>query len=552
MKPKNPLSSRRPLSLNRGKDQLTVRSRLPLSRPPSDEDASADQRDASSAPLESTKDAPSDELSAPVSTPLSTPLSSGAHQEPSLTEPHVEPVAPHSAPMIDSIQRSLPLKAKEISEGDTQRLEVVSHLGSEESSGANLEASGDASRTSDHLSEPPALDASSGPRLTEGHLLSPPVASHLEKSDEGSHIDSFSSVPSVLFAILGCAALFTLTHLLWSSSALGDLLLGGNTAHFMSQLCTMTIFLWGMSELSRHAIQLRRERQLIKMYSAGETLSDAPLSRVFLQEVKRGVSSSDHYLEARDLVTAAREGVHDRLSSRERGAQTAMWLLPLSGFLGTVLGMSATIARFNELFTPAEGGKLLGLSELAPAIQGLGTAFDTTLLALALVIPLKLLLTFTQSASERFVHALEARVGAPLLESFAAQERPRGQSDQARESGELSQTLAQLKDQSHELRLALHEMASSLQRFGEQVSQNPALSDQAHKTLGERVERAAYQGADRARHDGEAQRGGLEQMIAQVAERQDATHRQLGEVQRALNAPLVIQRAPQGSGQGDQ
>jgi hypothetical protein len=66
------------------------------------------------------------------------------------------------------------------------------------------------------------------------------------------------------------------------------------------------------------------------------------------------------------------------------------------------------------------------------------------------------------------------------------------------------------------------------------------------------VERAAYQGADRARHDGEAQRGGLEQMIAQVAERQDATHRQLGEVQRALNAPLVIQRAPQGSGQGDQ
>lgn len=57
----------------------------------------------------------------------------------------------------------------------------------------------------------------------------------------------------------------------------------------------------------------------------------------------------------------------------------AIWLIPVLGFIGTVLGISVAIASFPELFESAADD--LG-DQLGPVTASLGVAFETTLLAL--------------------------------------------------------------------------------------------------------------------------------------------------------------------------
>lgn len=62
----------------------------------------------------------------------------------------------------------------------------------------------------------------------------------------------------------------------------------------------------------------------------------------------------------------------------------AVWLLPVSGFVGTVIGVSAAIAPLDGLLT-ASGAVDKGAID--QVLAGLNVAFDTTLFGLVSVIP---------------------------------------------------------------------------------------------------------------------------------------------------------------------
>ena len=60
----------------------------------------------------------------------------------------------------------------------------------------------------------------------------------------------------------------------------------------------------------------------------------------------------------------------------------AIWLLPLLGFIGTVIGISAAIGQLGQVFADANREAALG-----EVLSSLRFAFDTTFIGLALVMP---------------------------------------------------------------------------------------------------------------------------------------------------------------------
>ena len=85
------------------------------------------------------------------------------------------------------------------------------------------------------------------------------------------------------------------------------------------------------------------------------------------------------------------------------------WVVPVLGFIGTVLGMSLAADGIRKLFASESG--MLGLSsELGNAIAPLGIAFDTTLIALSLSVFLTLFLSLVQRNEERILTTMERQL----------------------------------------------------------------------------------------------------------------------------------------------
>ncbi len=74
----------------------------------------------------------------------------------------------------------------------------------------------------------------------------------------------------------------------------------------------------------------------------------------------------------------------------------AIWVLPLLGFIGTVLGITQAIGGLEQSVAPAAGGDGLG-----GVLGGLAFAFDTTFVGLVLVIPTMLSLLILRARAQK-------------------------------------------------------------------------------------------------------------------------------------------------------
>ena len=77
---------------------------------------------------------------------------------------------------------------------------------------------------------------------------------------------------------------------------------------------------------------------------------------------------------------------------------TAMWAMPVLGFLGTVWGIAEAVANLVPLLKEMEAADFGG-DQLSGALSGLGVAFDTTLVALLLSIPAMALISLLEKTA---------------------------------------------------------------------------------------------------------------------------------------------------------
>ncbi|WP_243651349.1 MotA/TolQ/ExbB proton channel family protein [Thiobaca trueperi] len=75
----------------------------------------------------------------------------------------------------------------------------------------------------------------------------------------------------------------------------------------------------------------------------------------------------------------------------------AIWVLPLLGFIGTVIGITQAVSGLEASIIPSDGGA----SGLGGVLGGLAFAFDTTFVGLVLVIPTMLLLLILRARAQK-------------------------------------------------------------------------------------------------------------------------------------------------------
>jgi len=89
-----------------------------------------------------------------------------------------------------------------------------------------------------------------------------------------------------------------------------------------------------------------------------------------------------------------------------------VWAIPILGFIGTVWGISNGIAHFSDAMTSTNSVTDVSsmLKENLPLVtNSLATAFDTTLLALLLSIPLMMFMLSLEKAEEAYLIDLDER-----------------------------------------------------------------------------------------------------------------------------------------------
>lgn len=91
-----------------------------------------------------------------------------------------------------------------------------------------------------------------------------------------------------------------------------------------------------------------------------------------------------------------------------------LWAIPILGFIGTVIGMSQAVGSFEGVLGNADNvdGLKAGLTKVT---GGLGTAFDTTYLALVIAVLLAIPMNGIERREEKLLNAIDGRVRDAVL-----------------------------------------------------------------------------------------------------------------------------------------
>ncbi|MCJ8332372.1 MAG: MotA/TolQ/ExbB proton channel family protein [Lentisphaeria bacterium] len=99
----------------------------------------------------------------------------------------------------------------------------------------------------------------------------------------------------------------------------------------------------------------------------------------------------------------------DSLDSSFAHIQYLIWLLPSLGFLGTVYGMTNALSSFNDTISSqsSSNSDTTFIVKLGETAGNLGTAFNTTLMGLACVIPVLFLSTYARKNAQILLEKLD-------------------------------------------------------------------------------------------------------------------------------------------------
>jgi biopolymer transport protein ExbB/TolQ len=192
------------------------------------------------------------------------------------------------------------------------------------------------------------------------------------------------------------------------------------------------LMLWALAVIGQKWVLVRRERKLLEsdLVPLAEGMKILPEDvREFTRQIQTLPEEQRDGLVPRSLLAALHrfgatrsiadasasahgvcEGEVDRLDSELSLLRYIAWAIPAIGFIGTVRGIGDALAQAHR----AMAGDLSGVT------QGLGTAFNSTLVALLLSLLLMFLLHHLQTDQERLVRDAESYLDERLIRSLQA------------------------------------------------------------------------------------------------------------------------------------
>jgi biopolymer transport protein ExbB/TolQ len=182
------------------------------------------------------------------------------------------------------------------------------------------------------------------------------------------------------------------------------------------QEAEIVLMFWAIAILAFKAVTAARERrllekELIPLPEGAKILPED--AREYARQIESLPASDRHLLLPRSILSALHrfsatrnvqdvaataqsvcEAESDRLDSELAMMRYIAWAIPAIGFIGTVRGIGDALAQAHR----AVEGDVAGVTE------SLGTAFNSTLIALLISMVLMFLLHQLQFAQERLVH----------------------------------------------------------------------------------------------------------------------------------------------------
>ena len=194
----------------------------------------------------------------------------------------------------------------------------------------------------------------------------------------------------------------------------------------------IVLMLWALAIIGQKVLALRREQSLFgrdlvalgegmrilpeDVHAHARTLQTLPepersslLPRALLAALHR-FGATGSIADASASAHGVCEGEADRLDSEMSLLRYVAWAIPAIGFIGTVRGIGDALAQAHR----AMQGDLSGVT------AGLGTAFNSTLIALLLSLFLMFLLHHLQSEQEQLVRDAESYLDERLLQCLRA------------------------------------------------------------------------------------------------------------------------------------
>jgi len=198
------------------------------------------------------------------------------------------------------------------------------------------------------------------------------------------------------------------------------------------QEACFVLMLWAVAMIGERALRLRRERAVFdrdllpladgmrilpedvreyarQVQGLPEGPRDALLPRALLAALHR-FGATRSIADASASARGVCDGEADRLDSELSLLRYIAWAIPAIGFIGTVRGIGDALGQAHR----AMQGDLSGVT------QSLGTAFNSTLIALLLSLLLMFFLHHLQSEQERLVSDAESYLDERLIQSLRA------------------------------------------------------------------------------------------------------------------------------------
>lgn len=160
-------------------------------------------------------------------------------------------------------------------------------------------------------------------------------------------------------------------------------------------------------------------------------IADEPRSFILYNRVEFALSNLKNFGRISDLDDVLR----GRAQSDEAAAESSytiirglVWGIPVLGFIGTVIGLSAAIGSFGAVLqnsTEMDGIK----SSLVDVTGGLATAFETTLQALIAALFIQLLVTFMRRTEEAMFDRFNEYCERQIISRLRLIDDPGGESN---------------------------------------------------------------------------------------------------------------------------
>lgn len=138
-------------------------------------------------------------------------------------------------------------------------------------------------------------------------------------------------------------------------------------------------------------------------------ICDRPKEFLLFRRIEMALSNLENIGEVRD-VGAVLESQSDADASGVDSSYTVIrsliWTIPILGFIGTVIGLSDAIGAFTAVLSDS-GADASGIkTKLGPVVDGLATAFETTLVALLAAVAVQLITTWVYKREESLLDSL--------------------------------------------------------------------------------------------------------------------------------------------------